>query len=91
MWLIDKIDNFLGIKKIVDPIGRKQMKENYFCKDCLINEYWFKEEPSLALDICPICNKCRIIKFKDLSENNKNLALIKHKELWKQKFGKYPW
>lgn len=91
MWLIDKIDSFLGVKKIVDPVGRKKMKDSYFCKDCYINEYWFEEVEWAGTNACPICNNFMAIKFKDIPESRKNLALIKHKEMWKQKFGKYPW
>ena len=88
---MDKIDNFLGIKKTIDPVGRKKMKESYFCKYCYINEYWFEEVYDIAVNACPVCGKFIAIKFKDIPESKKDLALTKYREMWKQKFNKYPW
>lgn len=91
MWLIDKIDEFLKIKKVKDPIGRKKMKGNYFCKNCFVNEFWFEEIAGVGVNVCPICDKGIVIKFENMHNDDKDLAVAKYKEMWKALYKKYPW
>ena len=62
-------------------------KNESFCPNCLIHDYFFIGGGSWSPDACPKCKSIEGISYRHLTIEEKQIAGEKFDKMWKEKWG----